>query len=202
LRYDLYEVIRRIIYKNSEGIVPMKKQLLLIFIITSFFLSGCLTFHRISYELNLDDDLKGKGIIKVFDIRSDAETEEEFEEDKNTLFDYIYKSEGFISDMHNEGKDITSRRLYVKDDLLHGEVRFNFDDIRKVEGIASEEGFYYLTMELEDSIYSTNGEVILSDEYKRIVWDKSAKTLLFEMIATDYDDSYYKYLAPFYKEDN
>jgi len=202
LRYDLYEVIRRIIYKNSEGIVPMKKQLLLIFIISSFFLSGCLTFHRISYELNLDDDLKGKGIIKVFDIRSDAETEEEFEEDKNTLFDYIYKSEGFISDMHNEGKDITSRRLYVKDDLLHGEVRFNFDDIRKVEGIASEEGFYYLTMELEDSIYSTNGEVILSDEYKRIVWDKSAKTLLFEMIATDYDDSYYKDLAPFYKEDN
>jgi len=202
LRYDLYEIIRRIIYKNSEGIVPMKKQLLLIFIITSFVLSGCLTFHRISYELNLDDDLKGKGIIKVFDIRSDAETEEEFEEDKNTLFDYIYKSEGFISDMHNEGKDITSRRLYVKDDLLHGEVRFSFDDIRKVEGIATEEGFYYLTMELEDSIYSTNGEVILSNEYKRIVWDKSAKTLLFEMIATDYDDSYYKYLAPFYKEDN
>ncbi|MDO8548954.1 MAG: hypothetical protein Q7S39_02225 [Ignavibacteria bacterium] len=180
----------------------MKKHLLIIFIIVSFFLSGCLTFHRISYELNLEDDLKGKGIIKIFDIRSDAETDEEFEEDKNTLFEYTLKSEQFLTDMQNEGKDITSRRLYVKDDLLHGEAKFNFDDIRKVEGIAFEDDFYYITMELEDSIYSTNGEVIFSDDFKRIVWDKSTKTLLFEMIATDYDDSYYKQLAPFYKEEN
>lgn len=167
----------------------------------SFTISGCLTFHRIAYELNLEDDLKGNGTIRIYDIRSDAETDEEFAEDKNSLFDYIHKSQGFISDMQKEGKDITSRRLYKKDDLLNGEVKFNFDDIRKVEGVASEEGFYYLTMELEDSIYSTNGEVIFSDDYKRIVWDKSTKTLLFEMIATDYDDSYYKDLAPFYKEE-
>ncbi len=178
----------------------MKIHLLIIMTAVSFSVSGCLTFHRISYELHLEDDLKGKGTIRIYDIRSDAETDEELEEDKTTLFDYIHKSEKFISDMQNEGKDITSRRLYVKDDLLNGEVRFNFDDIRKVEGITSEEGFYYITMELEDSIYSTNGEVIFSDEYKRIVWDKSTMTLLFEMIATDYDDSYYKDLAPFYIE--
>jgi hypothetical protein len=173
----------------------------LLIILVSFFLSGCLTFHRISYELNLEDDLIGNGIIRIYDIRSSAETDEEFAEDKNTLFDYIHKSEGFISDMQQEGKEITSRRLYKKDDLLNGEVRFNFDDIRKVEGITSEEGFYYITMELEDSIYSTNGEVIFSENFKRIVWDKSTKTLLFEMIAADYDDSYYKNLAPFYKEE-
>jgi hypothetical protein len=178
----------------------MKKLLLIIFIFVSFSLPGCLTFHRISYELNLEDDLKGKGTFRIYDIRSDAETDEEFEEDKNTLFDYIYKSEKFIADMYDEGKDITSRRLYVKDGLLHAEVKLNFDDIRKIETISFEDGFYYLTMEPDDSIYSTNGEVIFSEEYKRIVWDKSTKTLLFEMIATDYDDSYYKDLASYYKE--
>ncbi len=180
----------------------MKKHLIIVFISLSFFLSGCLTFHRISYELNLEDELKGKGIIKVYDIRSDAESDEEFEEDKTTLFDYIYKSEKFISDMKNEGKDITSRRLYVKDDLLNGETRINFDDITKVEGIAYEDGFYYMTLDLEDSIYSTNGEIIYSDEYKRIVWDKNVKTLLFDMIATDFDDMYYRDLSPFYNEEN
>jgi hypothetical protein len=178
----------------------MKTYQIIIFISLSFLFSGCLTFHRISYELNLDDELKGKGIIKIYDIRSDAEDDKEFEEDKTALFDYIYKSEKFISDMKNEGKDIASRRLFVKDDLLNGEVRINFDDVRKVEGISFEDDFYYMTMDLEDSIYSTNGEIIYSDEYKRIVWDKNVKTLLFDMIATDYDDIYYKDLAPFYKE--
>jgi len=78
----------------------------------------------------------------------------------------------------------------------------NFDDVRKVEGISFEDGFYYMTLDLEDSVYSTNGEIIYSDEYKRIVWDKNVKTLLFDMIAIDYDDMYYKDLAPFYKEEN
>ncbi|HSP87095.1 MAG TPA: hypothetical protein VLN45_03120 [Ignavibacteriaceae bacterium] len=179
----------------------MKIFLASLFISTSLILSGCLTFHRISYEINLENDIKGNGTIRIYDIRSDADNEEGFDEDKNTLFDYIHKGENFLADMQNEGKDISSRRLYVKDDLLNGEVKFNFDDVRKVEGIAAEENFYYITMELSDSIYSTNGEVIFSEDYKRIVWDKSTKTLLFEMIATDYDDSFYRDLAPFYKEE-
>ena len=179
----------------------MQKQLLMIVVLISFFFPGCLTFHRISYELNLEGQLNGKGIIRVYDIRSNAETDEDFEEDKNTLFDYMYKSNNFISDMRNEGKNIISRRLYLKDDLLNGEVKITFDDIRKVEGIAFEDGFYYMTMDLEDSIYSTNGEIIISDEYKRIIWDKSVKTILFEIVATDYDDNYLD-LAPYYKEEN
>jgi len=168
-------------------------------VLSAFLLTGCLTFHTISYELNLEDDLKGKGIIKIYDIRSDAGSDAEFEDDKNNLFEYTFKSDQFIDDMRNEGKIITSRRLYVKDDLLNGEVKFNFDDIRKVEGIAFEDGFYYITMDPQDSIYSTNGEVVYSDNLKRIIWDKSVKTLLFHMMAVDYDDMYYRDLAPYYK---
>jgi hypothetical protein len=178
----------------------MKKHFLLIIIAGSFIFPGCLTFHRISYELTLENDLKGEGIIRVYNIKSDAETDEEFDDDKKTLFDYMLKSGEFISDMENEGKEITSRRLYIKDDLLHAEVKFTFEDVRKVEGIAFEEGFYHLTMELKDSIYSTNGEVIFSDDYKRIVWSSNEKTLLFDMLATDYEDTFYKDLAPYYKE--
>jgi hypothetical protein len=177
----------------------MKK---IIFIILSFItFQGCLTFHRIYYELNLEGDLNGKGVINIYDIRSGAENNSDFEEDKNSLFDYILKSDEFITDMHNEGKDIVSRRLYVKDDALNGEVKLNFNDIRKIEGIAFEDGFYYLTLQPDDSIYSTNGKVIYSKDYKRIVWDKSIKTLIFEMMASDYDEGTYKELAPYYKEE-
>jgi hypothetical protein len=179
----------------------MKIYRLIIFVSFSFLLAGCLTFHKISYELILDDELKGTGIITVFDIRSDAETDDEFEEDKNTLFGYILKDKQFITDMTDEGKDITSRRIFTKDNLLNGEAKFNFNDIRDVEGIAYEDGFYYLTMDLQDSIYSTNGQIVFSEEYKRIIWGKDTKTISFEMIATDFDDMYYRELAPYFKED-
>lgn len=178
----------------------MKQQFLIIFILISFFLSGCLTFHRISYELILEDNIKGEAVITIYDIRSVAETEKEFDDDKNTLFDYILKSDEFLSDMLDEGKDITSRRLFVEDNSLNGEVKFNFADIREVEGIAFEDGFYYLTMVLEDSIYSTNGEVISSGEFKRIVWGKDKKTLTFKMFAEYYSDMYYRELTPYFKE--
>lgn len=171
----------------------------IIIITISFIFSGCLTFHRISYELNLENDLEGRGVIKVYDIRSDAETEKDFEEDKNSLFDYMHKSDEFISDMLREGKDITSRRLYIKDNLLNAEVKLNFDDIRNVEGVSFEEDYYYLTLDLEDSVNATNGKVIYSDDFKRIVWDKNVKTILFDMIAVEYKDNSYKDLAPYYK---
>jgi hypothetical protein len=164
------------------------KSLFYVFFFISFSFQGCLTFHRISYEINLENELKGKGTIKVYDIRSDAETDQEFGDDKNSLFDYMLKSEEFISDMRNEGKEVTSRRLYAEDDMLHA------------EGIEYDGSFYFLTMEPEDSINFTNGEVIISNNYKRILWDKNVETIEFEIIASDYDDGSYRKLAPFYEE--
>ncbi len=170
------------------------------FLLVSFLFQGCLTFHRISYQLNLEGDLNGKGVINIYDIRSGAENDSDFTEDKKTLFDYIQKSDQFITDMQNEGKDITFRRLYVKDGILNGEAKLNFDDVRKIEGIGFEDGLYYLTVQPDDSIFSTNGKVISSSGYKRIIWDKNVKTLMFEMMASDYSDGTFKELAPFYKE--
>ena len=176
------------------------KSLFYVFFFISFSFQGCLTFHRISYEINLENELKGKGTIKVYDIRSDSETDQEFGDDKNSLFDYMLKSEEFISDMRNEGKEVTSRRLYAEDDMLHAEVNFNFKDVKKVEGIEYDGSFYFLTMEPEDSINFTNGEIIISNNYKRILWDKNVETIEFEIIASDYDDGSYRKLAPFYEE--
>ncbi len=177
-----------------------KKNFIILLGTALFLLPGCLTFHRISYQLNLEGDLKGKGVINIYDIRSGAESDSDFAEDKQTLFDYIQKSDQFITDMHSEGKDITSRRLYVKDGTLNGVVNLDFDDVRKIEGIGFEDGLYYLTVQPDDSIYSTNGKIIYSSGYKRIIWDKSIKTLMFEMLASDYGDGTFKELAPFYKE--
>jgi hypothetical protein len=161
----------------------VKKFLLLIFLIIS--LQGCLVFHSVSYEINMADGKSGTVIIKVTDIRSDAMNTTELEEDKKQLFEELAKGDDFVTQMRDEGKNILDRQLYVSNDKLNGSVKYSFDDVSKVEGIVYQEPFYFITINPADSIISTNGEVIVSESHKRIMWDNSIKIMKFEMFSAD-----------------
>ena len=165
----------------------------------AFELSGCLVPEKIAYTINLDGKTSGTVTMQLFNIKSNASTGEEFEEDKNNLFNYIMKGDKLVDQLKDEGKEITSRDLYKDGNVLNGKAEYKFTDISKVEGIRFEDGFYYLTLALDDSVVSTNGQIIKSKEYKRILWDKSMKVLKFEMYSTGFDNNKFKALAPFYK---
>jgi hypothetical protein len=109
----------------------------------------------------------------------------ELEEDKKQLFQELLKGDEFVKQMSDEGKNILDRKLYVSNDRLNGAVKYSFNDVSKVEGIVYQEPFYFITIPLEDSIISTNGEVIVSEGHKRIMWDNSIKTLKFKMFSAD-----------------
>jgi hypothetical protein len=175
----------------------MKK--LLFIIIVLFFTSGyygCLIFHSISYTINIIKDTTGTGTVLVRDIRSDAKGSD-LETDKKNLFEYVCKSSDFISQMKDEGKNITNRELFVNGDTLNGKAEFNFNSIYHIEKIKYEDGFYFLTLTLDDSILSTNGQIIYSNDHKRILWDKSFKVLKFEMLGFSLDKDVYTRLSPF-----
>lgn len=177
----------------------MKHYLFLILIIISgTLLSGCLQFKTVSYEVTMFTENSGEVIIQINDIRSDAETDEAFEEDKTALFETILGSQQFIDDMNNEGKFISSRDLFVENGKLNGKGVYRFDEIGKVEGMVYDDEFYYITFEPLDSIVSTNGQIFITDQYKRIVWDKSFKTLKFEMLSNAFELESYRELASFY----
>jgi len=142
-----------------------------------FITQGCLLFHSVSYKVKLDGTTSGTATVVVEDIRSDAINSEELDSDKKNLFEFILESDDFITLMKDEGQFITSKELFNNDGMLNGKATFSFDDITKVEGIVYEEPFYFLTISPEDSILETNGEVIVSKDYKRIIWDDSFKTL-------------------------
>ena len=148
-------------------------------------LQGCLVFNLVSYEVNLEDTKSGTVTIEISDIRSDAMNTTELEQDKNQLFQELWKDEEFVSQMKDEGKNILERDLYIANGKLNGKVRYAFDDVSKVEGIIYQEPFYFITIQLQDSIISTNGEIILSEDHKRIMWDNSMKTLKFKMFSAD-----------------
>lgn len=179
----------------------MKRYVLLpafLILLTTF--NGCIIFHKISYEVKLDTPQKGIVTITAYDMRSDAEGKKDLEKDKKNLFDYMLKSSEFKENLSKQGKYIVSRNLSVKDGKLIGKGSYKFNEIDKVEGIKFEDGYHYLNLTLEDSVLSTNGEVIRSKDYKRIVWGPGQKILKFTMFSKSFEHIQYEPLAKYYKE--
>ena len=177
----------------------MKKIIYLLILISSITIfNGCLVSERISYIVNLETPTSGNVDVNLYNIKSNAIGTREFDDDKKNLFEFALKDTNLIIQLESEGKFITHRSLNVNKDQLNAKVLYNFKDITKVEGIRYEDGFYYLTMALDDSLISTNGKLIISKEYKRILWDKNYKQLIFEMYSSGFDNNTYKGLASFY----
>ena len=187
-------------YKNFYIlIINMKKIIYLLILISSITIfNGCLVSERISYIVNLETPTSGNVDVNLYNIKSNAIGTREFDDDKKNLFEFALKDTNLIIQLESEGKFITHRSLNVNKDQLNAKVLYNFKDITKVEGIRYEDGFYYLTMALDDSLISTNGKLIISKEYKRILWDKNYKQLIFEMYSSGFDNNTYKGLASFY----
>jgi len=164
--------------------------------------SGCLVYQKVSYEIAVDGKKSGEAKVTFYDLKSDALGNKEFNEDKETLFNKLFKSDEFILAQKEEGKDITDRRLYIEDKKLNGEVTFKFSDVGVVEGrLQFQDGYYFLTIDEGDSIISTNGTVVPINKFKRIIWERNEKMLKFEML-TDVNLDDLRELAPFYKPNN
>lgn len=177
----------------------MKKLLpviLVVFLVLS--INGCLVPEKISYTIRMVTPKSGNVTMQFYNIKSNASTDEEFNEDKENLFNYITKSDKLLAQLKGEGKEVLTRDLYLDNEKLNGKAEYRFNDIEKVEGIRFEDGFYYLTLALDDSVISTNGQIIKSRDYKRILWDKSINTLKFEMYSSGFSDAEFRALAPYY----
>lgn len=165
-------------------------------------LTGCIVFHSVSYEVNVNDDGTGTALVTIEDINSDAASKESLDEDVKSILEYGLKSDEFADEQKADGKNITSRNLLVEREKLNALVRYEFKDISKVEGMQFDDPYYYLTVAADDSIISTNGQITKTADYQRIVWDKSIKTLKFKMYSDDTSKEGLKSLTPFYMKDN
>ncbi|MCC6549532.1 MAG: hypothetical protein IT279_05630 [Ignavibacteriaceae bacterium] len=173
--------------------------LVLFIVVIVLLLPGCLVVEKIGYSIELNEDGSGTATVTFHDIRSNAIGNNEFEEDKNALFSYILTSSELKESMFSEGKDISSRELEVRDGKLYGKAVYTFKDITRVEGLRRESGFIYMTMQLEDSLRYSNGQVVVSNEYRRILWDDKTKLIEFEVLSAE-SESVTRPLAPFYKK--
>ena len=178
-----------------------KKITLLTFLFTCFILDGCLVGNKIVYEVNLTSHNKGTATVIYTNIRSNALGGAKLEEDKNILFSYMLKSDKFVDDMKKEGKEIISRDLFLEDGKLNGKATYRFSKLSDVENLSFEDRFYFVTLSLEDSVISTNGLILKSSNYKRIMWDSTFNTLKFEILTEPADSENLTDLAQFHNSD-
>ena len=179
----------------------IKVLILFSFSLLALVMQGCLHFNTASYKINLNGQDSGSVEVVVKDIKSDAINSKELAEDKKNLFDYALKGEDFIERMESEGKFITDRKLQIQNDKLFAVINYDFKNINDVEGIVYEDPFYYLTLEPGDSVVSTNGKIIESKDYKRIIWDNSIDTLEFEMFSDDTDAGNLTSMAAYFNKE-
>lgn len=180
----------------------MKKMIYVLSYILISQLTGCIVFHSVSYEVNVNDDGTGVAHLSIQDINSDATTKEALDEDIKNIMEYAYKSKEFLDGMEAEGKKTGSREIFVEDGKLNATLSYSFVDISRVEGMQFEDPYFYLTIPPGDSIISTNGQVSKTNEYQRIMWDKSIKTLKFKMFSDDTNREGLTSLAKFYQKED
>jgi hypothetical protein len=177
----------------------IKFVLFLLFIVQ---LAGCIVFNNVSYEITINEDGTGIAVLTIEDINTDASTNEAIDEDVKSIFEHGLKSQEFIDNQKNDGKIITSRKIVVDDGKLSAIVSYEFSEISRVEGMQFEDPYYYLTIPVEDSIISTNGQITKTAEYQRILWDKSVGVLKFKMFSDDTNREGLTSLAKFYKKED
>lgn len=180
----------------------MKKLIYVISIVLLSQFYGCIIFHSVSYDINVNEDGTGTALVTIEDINTDASSKESIDADVKSILEYGLKSQEFLDEQKADGKIITSRNLLVERAKLNALIRYEFSEIKNVEGLQFDDPYFYLTIPAEDSIISTNGLVTKTTEYQRIVWDKSIKSLKFKMYSDDTSKEGLISLTPYYlKED-
>lgn len=180
----------------------MKKLFYLASLLLITQVTGCIVFHSVSYEVNVNEDGTGTALLTIEDINTDAVTKEAVDEDVKSILEHGLKSQQFVDDLKSEGKQIISRNVVIEKEKLNAIILYEFSEISKVEGLQFDDPYYYLTIPVEDSIISTNGQITKTPEYQRIVWDKSIKTLKFKMYSDDTNREGLTSLAPYYLKEN
>ncbi|MBN8705819.1 MAG: hypothetical protein J0L62_08075 [Bacteroidetes bacterium] len=149
------------------------KAKLLVFL-APLFVTGCLTFKTVEYDLTVNKDLSAKGKVIFRGIGSDVVDAEQRALDLEGLYDYGLKSQDFIKDRKTEGKIVTGRKLYVKDDLLVAEIDFTVKHVGEIEGFYINDNFIYIDVDKDSELNAANGDVNIYGGGKQVLWKKGA----------------------------
>jgi hypothetical protein len=151
--------------------------LLTAFVALTILTSGCLTVEKKEYSLKLTGPNSGKGTIKYINIVSTKDNEKDVSlKDFAELITDWYQGDKFEKDFPNL-KNI-QKKLYVENDVLVGEVSFEFDSLSHFKVYRYDKDSPYMLLLKEafssEEYEESNGEYNVNN-LPIIFWKKTIK---------------------------
>lgn len=156
----------------------------------SIFLSGCLTFKTVEYEIKVAKDLSAKGKVIFRGVGSDVTDADQRKLDAKSLIEHALLSNEFVKDRAAEGKKVTGRKLYEKDGLLVAEIEFSVKHVGEIEGVYLSDKYIYVDVDKDSKLESANGEITTYGGGQQILWKKGAGELKYSVSV--YNDESFK----------
>lgn len=175
---------------------------LLLLVMITFFLTGCLTTEIKEYTFRLNSDGSGSGEVKYVNLVSEEDEGKDvsFSDFDELINDYI-KGEQFETD--NPQYTVTNKTLFEENGQLCGKVEFTFNSISDINLFGFEDCecaplmFYFEG--LSETMLETNGTKLREDDsIPLIYWDKNATEFTYKtQVKEEMSDAHS--LLPLYK---
>jgi hypothetical protein len=149
-------------------------------ILASFIVSGCVVIRTTEQRITLNKDGSGSALLRLIDIRSDAKSDSAVQRDFEELISAFDSSA--VAEFEAKGRRVTARQFILHGDTLIAEVAYTFTSLDAVEGLRLVRDDLYVVIAPEREVVRTNGKVRdWVHGGKRIVWDRDASRLLFQI---------------------
>jgi len=143
-------------------------------------LSGCILIRTTEHRITLRSDGSGEAALRLIDIRSDETVDSLAERDFRILMSSF--DQEATKDFEDNGRKVTSKRLFTRNDTLVAEIEYTFTGLGSIEGLHVTDHELYLVVTDSRDIVRTNGHVEPWQKgSQRIVWDRDALRLMFQI---------------------
>jgi hypothetical protein len=143
-------------------------------------LSGCILIRTTEHRINLRPDGGGEAVLRLIDIRTDELADSLAERDFRIMMSSF--DQGGMDDFEQNGRQVTSKRLFTRNDTLYAEIGYTFNGLGAIEGLHVTRDELYLVVNDSRDIVRTNGRIEpYQNSSQRIVWDRDAQRLLFQI---------------------
>jgi hypothetical protein len=143
-------------------------------------LSGCILIRTTEHRITLRSDGSGEAVLRLIDIRSDETVDSLAQRDFRILMSSF--DQEATNDFEDNGRKVTSKKLFTRNDTLFAEVGYTFTGLGGIEGLHVTNNELYLVVNESREVVRTNGRVeAWQENAQRIVWDRNALRLMFQI---------------------
>jgi hypothetical protein len=141
---------------------------------------GCLLVRSTEHRIRLDPLGSGDALIRLVDIRSDAEADSAVTADFDAMMKVLRDSA--ITGFESRTRRITAKQLLLSGDTLKAEIAYDFDGYGDLEGMQVNDEAIFVNVPPERVVVKTNGKVEkVAEGGYRIVWERDASRLMYEI---------------------